>query len=251
METNELLKKRFAELARRSYNSGIYTFTDFLGLSELSLFNEAKKEFFNVPYTMFGGADGTERVIVRFGSEDDIGYACDFPITILLAEPVSQKFADKLTHRDFLGALMNLGIERTTLGDIVIFDNSAYIFAKEEIAPFIISELSRVKHTDIRVNTVEKIPTGKLFKTERRTVQVSSERLDAVIAKLYSLSRDDSQSLFKKKLVFVSGSLCESQTYMPKIGDVISVRGYGRFIYASYETVSRKGKFNVSADVYI
>ncbi len=251
MDAPELLKKRFIELARRSYNSGIFTFTDFLGLAELAAFEEIKTTLPKVEYTAFGGTLGTERVMIRFGSEDELGYSEDFPIVTLMAEPLSQKFADKLSHRDFLGALMNLGIERSTLGDIAIRDNIAYIFASEDIAPFIISELTRVKHTDIKLSLCNAPPTDELYKTEKRTVQVTSERLDAVIAKLFSLSRDDAQVLFKKKLVFVSGKQCESQAYQPKYGDIVSVRGYGRFIYTSYESMSRKGKYNVTAEVYI
>ena len=138
MEENELLKKRFTELANKSYNAGIYLFTDFLGLAEQAVFNEAKAAFRHIPYTAFGGAAGAERIMIRFGDTESFGYTEDFPIVCIKAEPVSQKFADKLTHRDFLGAILNLGIQRSTLGDIPIIDNVGYIFAKEDIAPFII-----------------------------------------------------------------------------------------------------------------
>ena len=251
MDDTELLKKRFIELANKSYNSGIYLFTDFLGLAEQALFNEAKASFRGVPYSVFGGAEGAERIMVRFGDEDSCGYTQDFPIVCIKAEPVSQKFADKLTHRDFLGALLNLGIERRGLGDILILNNVGYIFAKEDIAPFIMSELGRVKRTDVRVSLADSLPEGELYKTERKKIQVSSERIDAVIAKVFSLSRDSAQSLFSKRLVFVDGKLCESTSYTPHKDEKISVRGYGRLIYLGYETTSKKGKLNAEVDVYV
>ena len=251
MEDTELLQKRFIELANRSYNSGIYTFTDFLGLAEQSAFEGIKRTIHGIPYEAFGGAEGAERVMIRFGSEESLGYEVPFPIVCIKAEPVSQKFADKLTHRDFLGALLNLGIERSTLGDIPILDNVGYIFASEDIAPFILSELTRVKHTEIRLSLVEKLPEGELFKTERRLVQISSERLDAVIARVFSLSREDAQSLFAKKLVFTSGRQCESTSYTPKENETVSVRGHGRFIYRGFASNSKKGKLNVAVDVYV
>ena len=250
MEDTELLQKRFIELANRSYNSGIYTFTDFLGLAEQSAFDGVKRAIHGIPYEAFGGAEGAERVMIRFGSEESLGYEVPFPIVCIKAEPVSQKFADKLTHRDFLGALLNLGIERSTLGDIPILDNVGYIFASEDIAPFIISELTRVKHTDIRLSVVEALPDGELFKTERRLVQINSERLDAIIARVFSLSREDAQSLFAKKLVFASGRQCDSTSYTPKENETVSVRGHGRFIYRGYVSNSKKGKLNVEVDVY-
>ena len=251
MDERELLSKRFRELANKSYNSGIYIFTDFLGLAEQAVFNEAKSTFYGVKYTEFGGAVGAERKIVRFGDEECLGYTENFPIVCIKAEPVSQKFADKLTHRDFLGAILNLGIERSKLGDIPIIDNVGYIFAKEEIAPFIMAELRKVKHTDMKLSIIDTLPEGELYKTERRKIQAASERIDAVVARVFNLSREESKSLFLKRLVFADGKLCENTSYIPKENEVISVRGHGRFIYLGYETTTRKGKLNIEVEVYV
>ena len=119
----ELLYKRFIELSKKSEN-GYYLFSDFLGLNEQSIFNEAKLKFGHSKYTLFGGANGCERIMVRFGDAEEFGYEEEFPIKIILAEPKAPKFADKLTHRDFLGAILNLGIERKAIGDIIIKENS-------------------------------------------------------------------------------------------------------------------------------
>jgi RNA-binding protein YlmH len=161
------------------------------------------------------------------------------------------KFAEKLTHRDFLGALLNLGIERSVLGDIILRDSSAFVFAKEEIAKYIVSELSRVKHTEVNVSICDALPEGELYKTEEKTVQISSERLDAVIARIYNLSREDAQRLFAKGLVFASGREIASTSYAPKENEKISVRGYGRFIYRGYISSSKKGKLNVLCELYV
>ena len=201
MNEKELLQKRFTELSTKAYNSGIFLFSDFLGLSEQSAFYEIEPKLRPNGYTVFGGALGCERVMVRFGSEEEAGYSAPFPITVIKAAPVSQKFADKLTHRDILGALMNLGIERDVLGDIILRDNVAYIFVKDDIADFILSELCRAKHTDLSVTVIDGMPDGELYKTEEVRVQVSSPRVDAVLARVFSLSRDDSSTLFSKKLV--------------------------------------------------
>lgn len=252
MDDRELLKKRFIELANKSYNSGIFLFTDFLGLAEQAIFNEAKASFPGVPYTVFGGVTGAERIMVRFGDEESFGYTENFPIVCIKAEPVSQKFADKLTHRDFLGALLNLGIQRSTLGDIPIINNIGYIFAKEDIAPFILSELTKAKHTDLKLSIIEgDLPEGELYKTERRKIQANGERIDAVIAKVFCISRDEALSLFSKGLVFIEGRLVQNNSYIPKSGEHISVRGYGRLIYRGYETTSKKGKLNIEVDLYV
>ena len=248
---NELLKKRFIELSRRSHSNGVYCFTDFLGLSEQSLFVEARRDFAAVSVTLFGGVPGAERVMARFGSEEELGWHEDFPIVCIKAEPVSQKFADKLTHRDFLGALLNLGISRSTLGDIPISDNVGYIFAKRDIADFIISELKRVKHTDMKLSILEALPDFPLYKTEIKRVQANGERIDALIAKAYSLSREEASLLFSRGSVFVNGRLSASASYIPKINEIISVRGRGRMRYLGYETTTKKGKLNINLELYV
>ena len=249
-EDFSLLKKRFIELGRRS-EQGYFTFTDFLGLAEQSCFNEIKGELKGISYTAFGGAEGAEREMIRFGSPEELGYEEDFPIVTLKIAPKSEKFADKLTHRDFLGALMSLGIEREVLGDIVIRDNVGYLFAKEDIAEYIKDSLTEIKHTAVRVSTADSLPEGELYRTEKRKIQLSSERLDAVLAKTFSLSREDAQSLFAKGLVFVNGKQTESVSHTPKQGDKITARGLGRLIYLGYESTSKKGKLNAVVELYV
>lgn len=249
----ELLYKRFIELAKKSDDAGYFTFTDFLGLAEQSVFSEAKARFGRARYTLYGGAAGTERVMVRFGDTEALGYEESFPISAIVIEPKAQRFADKLTHRDFLGAVLNLGIERKLLGDIIIIDNVGYLFAKEDIASYIISELTTVKHTAVVCRSIScsELPEGSLFRTERVKIQLAGERLDAVISKVFSLSRDDSLGLFKKGLVFVGGRLMQNNSYTPKQDDVVSVRGHGRFIYRGVSGLSKKGKLNAEVELYI
>ncbi len=246
----ELLKKRLSELARKSYESDIFTFTDFLGLAEQSAFNEIKKELRGISYKAFGGTEGTERVIIRFGSEEELGYSLPFPISLVKAEPLSAKYADKLTHRDFLGALLNLGIDRSTLGDILIIDNVGYIFALASMAEYIAENLTKVKRTDVRASVASELPQGELFKTESKSIQANGERLDAIVAKVFSLSREESQLLFRRGLVFADGRLIESTSYIPKENERISVRGHGRFIYIGPQSLSRKGKLNILVMLY-
>lgn len=250
-DEREFIKKRLAELAKKSYSSSVFTFTDFLGLDELSAFSEIKSSLGGIRYTEFGGAEGTERVMIRFGDEEELGWCEDFPIVILKTEPKAKKWADKLTHRDLLGALMSLGVERAMLGDIVIRDDAAYIFVKERIAPFILEGLTRAKHTDLITSVASELPEGELFKTEERTVQCLSVRADAVVARVFSLSREDAQRLFSSGLVFVDGRLAESVSRELRVGETVSVRGKGRFIFCGKVGTSKKGKQNLLVKLYV
>ncbi len=249
-EDNELLRHRFSELASRADSQSTYTFTSFLGLAEQSVLRSMGRELRRVPFSLFGGTEGCERLVARFGSEEELGYVEDYPIACIKALPKNKKYAEALTHRDYLGAILNLGIERETVGDIAITEDGTYIFVLSTIADFIISGLTRVRHTDLVLSLAEP-PSEALFRTEERRIQVSSERLDAVIARVYSLSRDDAQLLFAKRLVFADGREIPSVSYSPKEGEIISVRGYGRFLYIGQVGTTRKGRLNVAVEVYV
>ena len=244
-----LIKKRFIELARGS-ERGYFTFTDFLGLAEQSAFSEIIPEIRGIRYTAFGGVEGAERVMIRFGDEEEMGYSDPFPIVALHVKPRAPKFAEKLSHRDYLGALMSLGIERTEIGDIAVTDDGAIVFAKVDMADYIIRSLERIRHTDVSVLMTEALP-DTLYKTERIKIQAVGERIDAVIAKVFRISREESLALFRKQLVFINGRACLNNSAIPKRNDKISVRGHGRFIYLGYETLSKKGKLNIEIDVYV
>ena len=245
-----LLQKRFQDLANRSFTQNMFTFTDFLSLPELDLFykNEPQLSFAGV--TVFGGMEGADRKVIRFGKAEELGYEEDFPIVCIAIEPLLEKFGENLNHRDYLGALMNLGIERENLGDIYIKGKKGYVFCLERIAPYIIENLSQVRHTHVKVSVLEKLEEFEQKEPEEMVVLTASERIDGVIAKIYNFSRSQSIELFRGKKIYVNSRLCENNSYQLKQGDVISVRGYGKFVYfgVSYET--KKGKLSVKVGIY-
>lgn len=250
METDELLKKRFRELARKCYQNNQYTFTSFLAPADLACFYEMEKELSYVPYKVWGGSELSERVIVRFGQEEELGYEEEFPIACIEVRPLAAKFADALTHRDFLGALMNLGIERSTLGDIWLKENIGYIFCLEGMADFIIENLSKVKHTSVKCSRAKEIPSLPDIDGQELKIQIASERIDGVLSKVFKLSRSEAVDLFRQKKVFIGGRFCENNSQILKKGDIISARGYGKFEYLGQQNFSKKGKINAAVICY-
>lgn len=248
---DDVFKKRVAEWAEKSWNQGVYCFSHFLSLAERSDFLSMVPSLPPAPWRLFGGAEGCERQMLRFGSEDTCGYDQPFPIQTLKISPVSPKYAEALTHRDYLGSLMALGVERETLGDIVVRREGAYLFCEERMAPYIREHFSQARHTALTCVPIAELPEGALFETKPMTVQLSSQRVDALVAHVYRLSRAEAQALFPAGKIFVSGRLCESPGCTPKAGDIISVRGYGRMKYAGVSSVSKKGKENTLIELYV
>lgn len=248
---DDVLKKRLSEWAERSYNQGVYSFSHFLDLAGRSDFLSLLPALPPVPYTLFGGVPDCERLMLRFGDEALCGYDQPFPIVCLQIRPLSEKFAEPLTHRDYLGALMALGIERELLGDIAVMPNETYLFCEERIAPYITENFRQARHTALSCHPAPRLPEGPLFETRRVTVQLSSQRSDALIAHVFRLSRAQAQALFPAGRVFVSGRLCLSPGYAPKPGDILSVRGLGRMKYQGVESLSKKGKENTVIDLFV
>lgn len=246
---DNIFLNHLCDLSKKAELNCRYTFTKFLSLDELNVLEQNKKALSF--YTLFGGTENSERVIVRFGREDELGYTEDFPIKILKAEPKLKKFSDTLTHRDFLGAIMNLGIERNNIGDIIVKDNVAYIFVINKMADYISENLTKVKHTVITVKTVDDIPEVELYKTESRSYPVASLRLDVIVSAVYNLSRSQAVELFKEKKVFVNGKLTENLSHLIKEGDIISVRGFGRFIFATSGGLTKKGRIYINLEIFV
>ena len=123
----EDLTRRISDLASRAWAQGVYCFTHFLSLAGISDFFRALPSLPPAPWRLFGGAEGCERQMLRFGDEALCGYDAPFPIACLRIFPLNEKFSEPLTHRDYLGALMGLGIERELLGDIAVREKEAYL----------------------------------------------------------------------------------------------------------------------------
>jgi RNA-binding protein YlmH len=149
-------------------------------------------------------------------------------------------------HRDYLGAVLNLGLKREKLGDIVVQNAVAFLIADIDLADFICQQLTRVKYSNV---LVEMIPSKEfIFKPpELTTLQLSlaSLRLDAAVAATFNLSRFDVDSVIEAGNVKINHmEICKSSAPI-KAGDLISVRGLGRFRLEEISGISRKGRYHV------
>ncbi len=243
--SDTILKNRLRELAERASVQNRYTFTDFLSESELSVYYEIKKELSYINTALYGGAPGCDRQMIRFGSEELFGYGQSFPITCIKIEPVAEKFAGVLSHRDYLGALMHLGIEREVLGDILIRGKHAYLFCMDTMAEYISNHLSQIGRTSVVCSLAEEIPKEATRELVAEHYILSSERLDLIVAKLCRLSRSESQKLFQDKRIFLNGKVTLQHSGKIEPEDILSVRGYGKYIFKGIIAETKKGNLRI------
>lgn len=242
------LQKRFAELAARANGRGRYTYTQFLTLAEQDVLQTMARQL-DAPFVWMGGYEAAERRLACFGREEDMGYSPESPICCLSIAPASKKFAGDLGHRDFLGSLMALGIKRQLLGDIQIVEGVGYLFCLEEIAPYLCENLISVGRTTVRCESCD--PPEQLCQPPEPTeVVVASERLDALIAAVWKLSRNQAQELLERGMVFIDGRMVENASHTLREGDVVSVRHQGRFRYEGTLRETKKGRLRVSVRVW-
>jgi RNA-binding protein YlmH len=250
-EKEELLfKKRLLDLARTAYNKNLNTYTDFLTLNEVSIFHSIKPELPNINCELFGGFDSAERKILCFCGDSSVKAFSGY-IACLKIIPLNKKYSDDFNHRDFLGSIMNLGIERGKIGDILVKEKEGYVYCEAKLSAFLTDNLQKIKHTNIRCEVLEKDAPAISVDFKEIKGSVASPRLDAVIALAFQSSRSSILSLISGGKVFVDGRLVESNSYQLKENETVSVRGYGKFIYKGLENQTKKGRYYVSLLKYI
>lgn len=240
-------QKRFDDLAQRSNERGYCVYSDFLGISEISELFSCR---FPVSVALWGGYEGAERNVACFGDREYFEDNNDYPIKCIMISPVNQKFADDLTHRDFLGSLMGLGIRREVLGDIIINENCGYLFCLDTIADYVLENLTKVRHTTVECRIADEIPQNALPQPENIELIVSSERLDVIVSAVYNLSRSKVLPYFEHERVFINGKAEIKPSAVADVGDKISVRGFGRLIYNGVLRHTKKGRLVIGVGVF-
>lgn len=159
----------------------------------------------------------------------------------------------ELSHRDYLGSILSLGIERSAIGDICISGASeATVFCAPEVEGLILYELSSVGNDKVKV---EKVALDYHMESTQRFLPirdtVASDRLDCVVAAILNLSRERAQNLIKGGFVEHNYETAEKIDARVENGDTLSARGYGKFIVRDITEETKKGRIRLFAEKYI
>jgi len=236
------LDKRLNELALRARHTGRICATRFLEPSVLANVNAAAGRA-GVKVALWGGYEGAERCVAAFYADDPPG-AGDWPLLALRLD-WNGKFASP-GHRDLLGAVMGLGIEREMTGDIAMGEYRgapcAYLFALAEVADYIAANLESAGRASLRVSVADEPPQLLPPEGESLRLTVQQRRLDAVLAAAYRLSRGEAQRLIAAGLVKLNHAPQLRPDARLEAGDLLSVRGYGRARVTAFQGESRRGR---------
>lgn len=199
----------------------------------------------DAPLSFYGGYENAERKLLC-SCEYEIS-PDDFPI-----EKIYYKFrkADALTHRDFLGALMSLGVERSCVGDIIVNEGCALCYIKSELSDYIKTQITKIGRVGVTLSNSNECDITYLSRAAEAVINVSSLRLDAITAAAFGLSREQSARLIESGRVFCNYVEQNSVSCRLKPGDTLTVRGKGKLIIKEQLGETKKGRLKLLVEHY-
>lgn len=240
--------RRFEDLSNQADRKGIVLFSDFLNMNEISLLYQCK-DVLATNFTLYGGYEGAERQMVAF-QPDALYYNWEFPIVCIKYTPISEKYAQALSHRDVLGALMHLGIERYLIGDILFQKKEILVFCHEKIADYLLQELSKIKRTQVMGQVYMPKELSVTPEFEEAQGNIASNRLDAFISHVCKLSRAKATEYILGENVFIDGKLISNYSVKLSEGNIVSLRGYGKLRITEIGGMTKKGRIWMSYQWY-
>ena len=199
-------------------------------------------------FALWGGFDGAERQQLHFLPE----WQTEPERSAVRCLRCSFYASGALTHRDFLGSLMGLGLTRGSVGDILIRSNAADVFVCDTVAPHLLREWQSAGRTALRVAEIppeEAEPPAQTTKELRDTV--SSLRLDSVLSVGFSLPRGKASEAVERGRVQVNWTDCLKPDKQVAEGDVLTVRGLGKCRLAAVGGVTKKGRIFITVERYL
>lgn len=240
---DELLEARVRDMFRqceRNYSPVYSAFLDERQCVEAQRFCRSNGE---ILYKLWGGFEDAQRKILCVYPEFSEDYVIEeCPVKCLT---FTFRKEDKLTHRDFLGSFMALRLKREVIGDIIIAEGIAQVFTTEIAAKLITSSVSKIGRIGVKISDSQPFKLNIQQEFEDFGGTVASLRLDCVTSLAARISRENAAKLIRCEKIAVNHFPVTSVSHELNKGDVISVRGYGKFILGSINGITKKGRIHI------
>lgn len=222
---------------RQEAMNGDIVLTKFLNLEEIKEIQSLNRDGLKV--YLYGGYLGAERVraIVQSAYYNP-PIQEEFKISIYHCE--YDDTYQKIGHRNILGSIMSLGIERNTFGDIYLHQNDIYVMMTEEIETYFMSNLPMIGHQKLKFKRIIGFDDSIDKEMIKKEIQVSSMRLDAILARTLNLSRNKACELIEEGNVSINHLICKNIDHFCRVGDIISIRKFGRITLLENVKITKK-----------
>lgn len=231
-------------------------YTDFLDMYQISLVESFLRKIDFKNYVLFGGFEDAERKILIIYPEKynmsmvEKNYT---KIVSVIRIELPQENVGKYAHRNYLGGIVKLGMKREKVGDILVSEDGADIIVKEETSEILKQELgtlTRFENSKISITEITDLRKQEI-KVEEISIIVPSLRLDNFVSDLERTSRSKAVQIIDSERVFINGQNEIKASKQVKLGDVITIRGKGRFIVKEFSGSTRSGRTVVKIDKYV
>lgn len=262
-QEDKLLIAKIEDKARLCSENSMITSSSFLDMHERSVVSGMRLQYPDIKMIFYGVFDGAERSIAVFLPEyieaENEEQLCRFfaenpednPLSVVELE--KDKFSSALSHRDYLGALMGLGIRREMTGDIIVGESGCKMAVLAKIAPFIVENLDKAGRGTLKAKIIPALQVGESEKASGipDSFTVSSMRLDSVIKNAFRVSRGDAAAAVESGIVFVNDIECTKPDKKIAAGDKVVFRRKGRIIVEDCSSVSKKGRVIVEITKFV
>lgn len=231
-------------------------YTDFLDMYQVSLVKSFMKKIDFENYILYGGFENSERnVLIIYPDKYNLNmieknYS---KIIKVIRTTLNDEEKGKYSHRNYLGGIVKLGMKREKVGDILVSDDGADILVKEETAETLKQELgtlTRFENARIEIVELENVREQEI-KLEELSIIVPSLRLDNFVSDLAKTSRSKAAQIIDSERVFINGQNETKASKQIKLGDVITIRGKGRFVVKEFSGTTRSGRTVVKVEKYV
>lgn len=188
--------------------------------------------------------DEAERRMISFNNK----YYASFPL-ICIKITNKSKF-NELSHKDYLGAVLSLGIQRNKIGDLIVEDNCCYLAAHEEIADFIIYNLDKIGRTTCKVEIIKEEQDFPSVRFKEEIILIPSLRLDALVGKLCNITRAKAVAMIDQGMVLADYNTIREKSYEVKQDERITIRKQGKFIIGDIVGKSKSDKIKLCVKKY-
>ncbi len=247
IETDKLLLAKIMDKFKISKCKNKIVNSNFMNEYEISIVKNELKKGKEKNYIIFGGYEGAKREIIIVYpdkiNEDIVKSNLNSILKAIKIELPSEIFGT-FQHKDYLGTIMSFGLARERIGDILVYEDSAYIITLEENAQYIKESLElerRLKKAKITIINLENIKIKK-EDFEEIHISVSSNRLDNIISEILNTSRRISQDLIENEKVFINYAIEIKSTRAVRETDIITIRGKGKYIIEKFLGENKKNK---------
>ncbi len=245
---DEFFKSNIKNMIERTEHQNYPHFSLFLDSHQKILVAEILQQTKFTSFQYYGGYPDAQRVMLGVYPEyvEDI-----IPLFPLKVVEFQYRKNDQLTHRDFLGALMSCQIKREMLGDILIEQGLANVFVQQTIVDYIVNQIQKIGHVGVKA-VIKQTPSIEYVQKFRElSGTVASFRLDCILSLITKLSRTKTVELIQAGKVVVNDVIQFSPSIQLKAKDIISVRGYGKFILTESSHKTKKDRYFIFIHQFI